>query len=113
MTDEYDDRDLLDLSNKLSREHDKALRHSLQLDVDYYKDLLDAPDLGDAEKEQIITALWQIVVSFVELGFGVHPTQQACGKGGTKQDQTSISGEDGLEYRRPTTDRENIGAPEP
>lgn len=50
------------------------------VDVDYYKEVLDEPGLSEEQKEQIITALWQIIVAFVDLGFGVHPVQQACGK---------------------------------
>lgn len=113
MTGDKDKRHLPDIGDKLSREHDKALRHSLQLDVEYYKVLLDDADLDEAEKEQIVTALWQIVVAFVELGFGVHPTQQVCGKGRTKQDRTSNSGEDGLDFSQPRKIRENVDAPEP
>jgi len=113
MTTSIKDQHLPDVTKALSHEHDKTVRHSLQLDVEYYKDLLEGTDLDDAQKEQVIEALWKIIVSFVELGFDVHPAQQVCGKAGTKQDQASISCEDGLESGLPSTTRENVGAPEP
>jgi hypothetical protein len=37
-------------------------------------------DISEDDKRQMIEALWSIMVSFVDLGFGVHPVQQACGK---------------------------------
>ena len=36
--------------------------------------------MTDAEKEEFLQALWQIIVGFVDLGFGVHPLQEVCGK---------------------------------
>ena len=53
---------------------------SLQVDVERYQAYLDDPEMTDAERRQVIEALWVIVSCFVELGFQVHPTQQACGK---------------------------------
>lgn len=52
----------------------------IEVDVDRYQAMLDDPALTEAKKEQIITALWQIIVAFVDLGFDVHPAQSACGK---------------------------------
>lgn len=57
-----------------------AARPILRVDVEKYQSFLDDTDLSDAQKEQLIEALWSIIVSFVELGFGVHPVQEACGK---------------------------------
>lgn len=79
-----------EVTDALSERHDNPVKHGLQLDVAYYQDVFDDPNLTEAEREQFITALWQIIVAFVELGFEVHPTQQACGKGRTKQDRTSV-----------------------
>ncbi len=53
---------------------------SLQIDTAKYQKYLDDPSLSDAQKEEIITALWQIIICFVDLGFGVSPHQQACGQ---------------------------------
>lgn len=53
---------------------------TLTVDVERYQALLDDSDMTDAQKEEFLQALWLIVVSFVELGFGVHPLQEVCGK---------------------------------
>ncbi|WP_156916888.1 hypothetical protein [Leisingera aquimarina] len=45
------------------------------VDVDRYQELLDAPDLSDEEKQNLLQALWTIIVSLVELGYQVHPLQ--------------------------------------
>lgn len=73
-----------------------ALRR-IEVDVDRYQALLDDPALSAQDKEQIITALWQIIIAFVDLGFGVHPVQQACGKEYKSEDQSSIRDKDAVE----------------
>jgi len=35
-------------------------------------------DMSDEEKREFLDAIWAIVVCAVDLGFGVHPLQQAC-----------------------------------
>lgn len=101
------------INEALSQEHGKAARQSLQLDVAYYQELFDDPDLSETEKEQIITALWSIVVAFVELGFGVHPAQQACGQNGTNGDQSSNSSSDSLDWEGSEKTNINSDTPEP
>ncbi len=62
----------------------QALNHSasrsIEIDVERYQAYLDNPALSAAQKEEIISALWKIMSAFVELGFGIHPIQQACGQ---------------------------------
>lgn len=57
---------------------------SLGIDWDYYMRLLEESDAPDEQKRELIETLWHIVVAFVDLGFGVHPCQQAgdagCGQ---------------------------------
>jgi hypothetical protein len=113
MTTSDKDWTLPDVGEALSREHDRTVRHSLQLDVEFYKELLEDADIDDAQKEHVSGALWKIIIAFVELGFDVHPTQQVCGKGGTKHDHASILCEDGLESNLPSTEHEDVVAPEP
>ncbi|WP_306049681.1 hypothetical protein [Oceaniradius stylonematis] len=50
-------------------------RRKVEIDWDRYMAMLDDDDLSDAEKQQFLEALWQIIVQFVDLGFGVHPLQ--------------------------------------
>jgi hypothetical protein len=54
---------------------------TLTIDWDAYLPFFEDDDISEADKQELIEALWSIVVSFVDLGFGVHPVQQACGKG--------------------------------
>lgn len=69
--------DLADALDKAA----SAVHHShLEIDLDHYQSYLDDPALTPDQKAEIVTALWSIITAFVELGFGVHPAQQACGK---------------------------------
>jgi len=49
---------------------------TLSVDVDYYQRFLDDTDIPEGKKRELIETLWQIVESFVDLGFGIHPVQQ-------------------------------------
>ena len=61
---------------------------TLTVVVEKYQAYLDGSDMTEAQKEEFLQALWSILVSFVELGFGVHPLQEVCGK-------TSLIGSEG------------------
>ena len=52
---------------------------TLTIDWELYGKYLDESDLSDAEKREFLETIWSIVVSAVDLGFGVHPVQQAAG----------------------------------
>lgn len=60
----------------------RGTRRSLQVDIARYQAMLDAPDLDDEQKRQFVEALWHVIVAFVDLGFQIHPVQQACGQVG-------------------------------
>ncbi|MEM6889963.1 MAG: hypothetical protein AAF636_17765 [Pseudomonadota bacterium] len=64
----------------------------LKVDVERYQHLLDDPALSEEQKNQIIEALWSIIVNFVELGFGVHPVQEACGQGSCEDGEAGALG---------------------
>ncbi|MCF6272995.1 MAG: hypothetical protein L3J37_07365 [Rhodobacteraceae bacterium] len=49
---------------------------TLTIDWELYGKHLDESDLSNAEKRAFLETIWSIVVSFVDLGFGVHPLQQ-------------------------------------
>ena len=57
----------------------KASPPTLIIDWELYGKYLDGSDLSDAEKCEFLETIWAIVVSAVDLGFGVHPVQQATG----------------------------------
>ena len=52
-------------------------RHALTLDVALYEKYLEASDVSDDQKQKLLEALWSVIVGFVDLGFEVHPLQQA------------------------------------
>jgi hypothetical protein len=61
--------------------HDIKNSHSsrgrrLEIDFNRYQDLLDDVQLTDADRTEFLYALWTIIVAFIDLGFGVHPTQK-------------------------------------
>lgn len=66
--------------NGLAKNFEASARPTLTVDVRKYEAMLDDPSLSQQQKEEFLRALWSIVVSFVELGFGVHPLQEACGQ---------------------------------
>jgi len=75
-------KDVVDTVNKekLGELFNRPARPVVTVDVEKYKELLDDPNLSEAEKESFLQALWSIVVAFVDLGFGVHPLQEVCAK---------------------------------
>ena len=63
--------------------HDSVMKPVITVDYERYAHFLDSSDLSDEQKQEFLQTLWNIVVGFVDLGFGVHPVQQAqkpCGK---------------------------------
>ena len=53
---------------------------TLSIDYELYQHYLDHADLTEEQKREFLETLWNIIVSFVDLGFGVHPLQQATSK---------------------------------
>lgn len=49
---------------------------SLSVDWRLYEEHLADADLTDEEKREFIEAMWYIVLTFVDLGFGIEPVQQ-------------------------------------
>lgn len=68
------------VSDALNKSVETKSGRRFEVDVERYQAYLDDPALSADERTEIIKALWTIVSAFVELGFEVHPTQQACGK---------------------------------
>lgn len=58
-------------------DENKNTFRELHLDVDYYQTMLDDPQLSEDQKRELIETLWNIVIQFIDLGFGIHPFQQA------------------------------------
>lgn len=73
------------MTDKLSNNHssqaesnDKKTWPALMIDYSLYDEILADSGASDEEKREFLDVVWNIVVSFVDLGFGVHPLQQAC-----------------------------------
>lgn len=52
---------------------------TLTLDTERYQAMLDAPDLSEDQKRELIEALWQVVVGFIDLNVEIRRTD-SCGK---------------------------------
>lgn len=57
-------------------ELDKDGAPTLSIDWDLYEQYLEESDLSDEDKREFIETLWSIVVSFVDLGFGIGPESE-------------------------------------
>ncbi len=64
-------------ASKDSRGNGKSLTAAEEAE---FMAFLDDPSLSEDQKRQIVQALWPIILTFVEIGFGTHPVQLACGK---------------------------------
>ena len=76
MKDEAQTRNGVDLAGAF----EGSSRRILAVDVQKYQFWLDGSDLSAEQKEEFLRAVWSVVVTFVELGFGVHPLEEVCGK---------------------------------
>lgn len=65
---------------ELSKAGNHTARPVIGVDVARYQAMLDASNASDAQKEEFLQQLWQVVVAFVELGYRVDPVHLACGK---------------------------------
>ena len=76
----YDDLENTAGLEGLNAQFDASSKPSITVDVERYQAYLDGSNMTQAEKEEFLQALWTIIVGFVEMGFGVHPLQEVCGK---------------------------------
>lgn len=53
-------------------------RPQVSVDLQRYAHFLEDADLTEKQRREFLKALWSIICSFVELGFHVHPIQQAA-----------------------------------
>jgi hypothetical protein len=64
----------------LDRLADREAPQGLVLDIAKYVGYLDGSGLSEAESKIVLAEIWRIVTAFVDLGFGLHPVQQAMDK---------------------------------
>ena len=48
----------------------------LEVDLGIFIHHLENSGLSAVQKEEVLSALWSIMLNFVDLGFGIHPVQQ-------------------------------------
>ena len=54
-----------------------APRPTVGIDVEYYQSIIDDPGVSEDRKRDLIAIIGRIVVQFIDIGFDVHPVQQA------------------------------------
>lgn len=59
-----------------TQQNETPSRPALTFDAQEYCHFLADCDWTEEQKREFIEALWQIIVSFVDLGFDLHPVQQ-------------------------------------
>lgn len=52
----------------------------MPLDIQKYTHFVEGFDLSDKQKRELIQAVWQIMESFADRSWGIHPLQQGSGK---------------------------------
>ena len=80
---------------------DKRAPPVITVDYEKYEHFLENADLSEDRKREFIETLWRIIVGFVDLGFGVHPAQQAqktCGKLDENAPEPSSTAPDKVEW---------------
>lgn len=74
---------------------------SLSIDWDLYAEYLNDCDLSDDQKQELIETLWHIVVSFVDLGFGVNQPKNSDAEMGGKSGAVAGAAERNLQQMPP------------
>lgn len=64
----------------LTEKFSSSAKRIVTLDLDKYQAHLDGLDISEERKEEFLRAMFSIVMTFVDLGFEVHPLQEVCGK---------------------------------
>ena len=105
---EFEARQFDDAVNAIS---ESTARNRLEVDLERFQHHLDDPSLSPEQRDEFLSALWFIVSTFVELGFDVHPLQQACGKGQNDLDCSGNSESDGVGSKGYTDINEQKDAP--
>lgn len=88
----------------LKTKFDATAKRMIMVDVERYQSYLDGTNLTSGQKEQFLQDMWLVMMSFVELGFEVHPVQEVCGKDAESTTQCANGAFDGLQSDKPKDD---------
>ena len=72
---------------------------TISIDYARYERFLADSNLSEAEKVQFLDTLWNIIVSFVDLGIGVHPLQMTYPDVDSKAENSSVRNEAVIEKK--------------
>jgi hypothetical protein len=81
-----------------------AARRIIKVDVERYQAYLNGTSMTDQQKRDFLQAMWLVMISFVELGFEVHPIQDACGKNAVTSKEFTTRELDTLGLGKPQED---------
>ena len=76
---DFENYDLMQVFTAAVANH-AAGRPSIEVDAAEFLHLLEEIDAPLEEKLELINILIAIMSEFVDMGFGIHPVQQACGQ---------------------------------
>lgn len=88
----------------LKGQFETSTKRLIKVDVERYQAYLDGTNLTAAQKEQFLQDMWLVMMSFVELGFEVHPLQEVCGKDAKTVTQCANGAFDELQSDKPKDD---------
>ena len=86
-----------------------APRPVITLDVSLCESYLADSGMSEDQKRKFLETLWSIIVGFVDLGFGIHPVQQALEAGSSEP--ASESGKPDAARRAPNQQEEHENTP--
>jgi hypothetical protein len=76
-----------DQTPTISKTFAASAQRVLTIDVAKYEEYMRDSGMDAGQREDFLRSIWMVVVTFVELGFGVHPLQEVCGKDDKSGDQ--------------------------
>ena len=85
----------------------------ITVDYEKYEHFLEDSDLSEEQKREFLQTLWEVICTFVSLGFGVHPVQQAqnaCGKAEETAPKPALSMPDRVKYTHKVLGKKFEGA---
>ncbi len=87
---------------------DSGRRPTLSVDWKLYEEYLQDSDLSDDQKRELIETIWYIVMTFVDLGFGLDPVQQVHSSGKDRKRVPAIT--DGTAGKDSLSPKESFAA---
>jgi len=85
---------------------------ALRFDLDAYAHYLEGCDLSDRQQRELLTAIWNVVVGIVDMGFGIPALEQLCVRETLEGDSSAVleSGDISKTKNSEAVDRPNEGA---